>query len=190
MLEHAIKEWAVICKSLAEGRQALLIRKGGVAEESDGFRLEHTRFWLFPTYVHQQRDGIKTEAISLLEEVESSRPPAGMMRLSHFAEVAGVYHVHDLVGALLVQHLHLWSEETVRSRFAYRRPGLYVMPVRVWRSAQVFELPEKAEYAGCKSWVELEKPLPTEGAIPVWDDAKFRDLLRELDSLLNPTAFA
>ena len=31
MLRHAFKEWAVICKALAEGRQALILRKGGIA---------------------------------------------------------------------------------------------------------------------------------------------------------------
>ena len=31
MLKHAFKEWAVICQALATGRQALVLRKGGVA---------------------------------------------------------------------------------------------------------------------------------------------------------------
>ncbi len=54
-LRHAFKEWAVICRALAEGRQAVVLRKGGVAEKTGEFQIEHTRFWLFPTYVHQQR---------------------------------------------------------------------------------------------------------------------------------------
>ena len=32
------------------------------------------RFWLFPTYVHQQRDGDHPEALPLLEQVEAERP--------------------------------------------------------------------------------------------------------------------
>src|SRR5438270_7845139 len=108
MLQDAFKEWAVICRALAEGRQALILRKGGVAETSGDFRLEHTRFWLFPTYTHQQRGGIKPNAVPLLEQVEAERPPAGVVRLSHFAEVSGVYHVHDLTSALILDHLHVW----------------------------------------------------------------------------------
>jgi hypothetical protein len=190
MLGYALKEWAVIGRALAEGRQSLLLRKGGIAESGGDFRLEHTRFWLFPTYVHQQRGGIKPEALPLLERAEAECPPAGMVRLSHFAEAAGVYHVHDLPAALILAHLHLWSEDTVRARFAYRRPGLYVVPLRVYRSREVFELPDTAGYAGCKSWVELDQELPTDGAVPVVDDREFADLLRGLDLLLNPTAFA
>jgi hypothetical protein len=190
MLRYAFKEWAVICKALAEGRQALIMRKGGIAETGDEFQLEHTRFWLYPTYLHQQASGIRPDAAPLLEQVEAERPPNGVVRLTHFAEVTGVYHIHDLPAALLLAHRHLWSEATVEARFAYRRPGLYVMPVRVYRAAQAFELPVTTAYEGCRSWVELDRALPIDGATPVLDDASYRDLERSLDILLNPTALA
>src|SRR3954451_15996578 len=133
MLQHAFKEWAVICRALAEGKQALILRKGGIAEKTGDFTLEQTRFWLFPTSTHQQRDGIAPEARPLLDEIEAQRPPAGVVRLEHWAEVTGVYQVHDLMPALMLLHMHLWSEETVRKRFAYRTPGLMVLSVRVYR---------------------------------------------------------
>jgi len=190
MLKVAFKEWAVICQALAEGRQALILRKGGIAEDGGEFRVEHTRFWLFPTYVHQQSTGIKPEALPLLQKVEAERPPPGLIRLTHLAEVAGVYHLHDMVGAMRLRHLHLWSDETVHARFKYRQPGLYVMPVRVYEAPQSHELPDNNYYAGCRSWVDLQRELPTEGATPVVDDAAFQELLRELNTLLKPTAFA
>lgn len=190
MLKHAFKEWAVICQALAEGRQALILRKGGIAETTGEFQLEQTRFWLFPTYVHQQRSGIKPEALPLLERVETERPPAGIIRLSHFAEVAGVYRLHDMVGALRIRNLHLWSDETVQARFAYRSPGLYVLLIRMYQARQVTELPDAASYAGCRSWVELERELPTDEAASVLSDQAFDDLRRQLDHLLQPTGLA
>jgi hypothetical protein len=190
MLKYAFKEWAVICKALAEGKQALILRKGGTAEADGDFRVEHTRFWLFPTYTHQQAEGLRPEALPLLEQAEAERPPAGIVRLSHFAEVTGIYHVRDLVSALMLAHLHFWSEGTVRKRFAYRTPGLFVMPVRVYKAAQAFELPDTAYYQGCRSWVELERELPTDGATPVRTEEQMRDLRQSLDLLLNPTALA
>jgi hypothetical protein len=187
MLKHAFKEWAVICRALAEGRQALILRKGGIAEPGGDFEPAHTRFWLFPTYLHQKADALKPEALTLLQAVEADRPPAGTVQLTHFAEVGGVYHVHDIVGALKIDGLHLWSRETVAARFKYRHPGLFVMPVRVHRVSEVFEIPETEHYAGCKTWVELEKGLPTAGATPVLDDDAFRDVMRMLNLLLQPT---
>jgi hypothetical protein len=189
-MRFAFKEWAVICKALAEGRQTLVLRKGGIAEDNGEFTVEHTRFWLYPTFVHQQRAGIEPSAVPLLEQAEAERPPAGTIRLSHFVEVDGVYHVRSLAGALRLAGLHFWSMETVQSRFAYRTPGLFVILVRVYRAAQVFELPETDTYAGCRSWVELEQDLPNEGATPVLSDEAFHEVKRTLDHLLNPTAFA
>ncbi len=190
MLRHAFKEWAVICRALAEGRQALILRKGGIAESGGAFRVEHTRFWLYPTYLHQQKDGITPEMVPLLEQIEAERPPQGIVRLTHFAEVAGIYHVHDLIGVGRLEGLHGWSQETVQARFEYRGPGLYVLPVRIYRVPQVFELPETTDYAGCRSWVELDRELSTEGAMPVLSEEAFDDVLRTLDRLLEPTAFA
>src|SRR5580658_2611839 len=99
-LRIAFKEWAVICRALAEGRQALILRKGGVAETGGVFQPEHSRFWLYPTFVHQQREGIKPEALPLWQAVNSERPPEGRLRLTHFAEVSGTFFLHRLDQAL------------------------------------------------------------------------------------------
>jgi hypothetical protein len=184
-LQHALKEWAVICRALAEGRQALLIRKGGIAESGGEFEVEHRRFWLFPTYVHQQKAGIVPEAAALLEQVEADRPPSGIVRLTHFAEAAGIYHIRELADAWKLTDLHCWSHETVQSRFEYRRPGLFVLAVRVYRAPQAFDLPDTAEYAGCRSWIELDRALPTEGAMPVLEEKAFAEVVRKLDQLLS-----
>jgi hypothetical protein len=190
MLQHALKEWAVICQALAEGRQALILRKGGIAEPTGDFQIENTRFWLFPTYVHQERDGLQERAWPLLDRVLADQPPAGVVRLTHFAEIGGIYRLRDLPPALLLSHLHVWSNETVAKRFAYRVPGLLVIPLRVWRAAETFGLPDTPYYQGCRSWVELERELPTDGATPVQPEKALEDLHHQLDMLLNPTAYA
>jgi hypothetical protein len=189
-LRHAFKEWAVICRALAEGRQAILLRKGGIEEDNGAFQVEHTRFWLFPTYVHQQRQGIVPEAVPLLEQAEAERPAEGNLRLTHYVEVAGVYWLEDIVSALRLTGLHCWSPSTVEARFSYRRPGLYVLPVRVYRAAQAVELPLTPAYAGCKSWVELDEEVSTDGAVAVLGDEPFAEVLHTLERLLEPTALA
>jgi hypothetical protein len=187
-LKYAFKEWAVICRALAEGRQALILRKGGIAEAAVEFRLEHMRFWLYPTYVHQQKSAIRPDAEPLLQEALAERPPEDVVRLTHWADVAGVYHVRDIASALKLPDLHLWSVETVQARFVYRAPGLYVLPLRVYRAAEVFELPETPAYVGCRSWVELARELPTDNANPVVDDRAFLEVLRTLEARLQPAA--
>src|SRR6516162_5097613 len=115
MIRDALKEWAVICRLLAQGRQSILLRKGGIAETSGVFRLEHEQFWLYPTYVHQQRDGIRPEFLPQLQESQEDQPPAGVVQLTHFAIAPRAFLAADLDTLLSLQDLHGWSEETVRS---------------------------------------------------------------------------
>jgi hypothetical protein len=190
-LAHAFKEWAVICQTLAKGKQSILLRKGGIAEVGGEFNLEHKRFWLYPTYTHQQQhDGIRSEALPFLHEAEAAKPPAGTIHLSHWAEVTGVYRIRDLTAALLLAHLHFWSEETVRKRFAYREPGIHVFSGRVYKAAKVHAIADTAHYQGCKSWVELDAPLSTAGSVSVLGDKDFNDVKWNLDMLLKPTGLA
>lgn len=172
-MRHAFKEWAVICQVLAEGWQTLVLRKGGIADGSAGFQVEHERFWLFPTYVHQQATGIVPPALPVLEKTQRDQPGGDKVRLAHFAEVVEVLHLKDESKALALGGLHFWSDDAVRQRFHYRRPGLFALVVRVFAMPQALVLPNTSEYDGCRSWVTLDQDVATTGAAPVLTDAEF-----------------
>jgi hypothetical protein len=188
MLKIAFKEWAVVCKALAEGRQALILRKGGIAESGGEFRPEHPRFWLYPTFLHEHREGIKPTAQPLLEQAIAERPADGVVRLSHFAEVAAVHRVMEFRQAEALDDLHVWSADAVKAKFNYRAPGLYVLTVRVIQIPLPFELKETAAYAGCKTWVELDRDLPTDEATPVLPDQAFFSLRQSIEERLAAKA--
>src|SRR5205814_10220299 len=101
MLRIAFKEWAAVCLALASGRQSIIIRKGGIAEAGGAFAPEHDRFWLYPTYVHQQQTGLRPDAADLLRHAGREGPPTGTGGPTHCAESAGASHVHPLSGRLL-----------------------------------------------------------------------------------------
>ena len=164
MLTIAFKEWAVICSALAAGRQSLILRKGGIAEEGGVFRPEHSEFLLYPTYFHEHRAGVKPEFLPLLEAADAAKPPAGTVRFTHFVRVESVTHHTDLESALALDPLHAWTPEVVKQRFNYRAPGLFVLNVRVFRLATPVDVVERPEYAGCKTWVTLDVPIDTSGA--------------------------
>jgi hypothetical protein len=185
----AFKEWAVVCRALAEGRQAVILRKGGIAEDGGAFRPDHAQFWLFPTYLHQAPDGLKPAATARLSEVERDRPPADVIWLTHYVEVPGVFRADRLDQVLDLDGLHVWSESTVRQRFAYRQPGLYVLPTRVYAAEKPVEVPNRPEYEGCKTWVDLGAELPATGR-PVLSDRTFADMLEQIDRAIYPSARA
>ena len=47
-MSDAFKEWAVVCEALGDGRQSIILRKGGIAEGREGFAFAHGEFFLFP----------------------------------------------------------------------------------------------------------------------------------------------
>jgi hypothetical protein len=182
-LSVAFKEWAVICEALAQ-TQSLILRKGGIAEEGGAFRPEHAEFLLYPTYFHEHRAGVKPAFLPLFEEAEAAKPAAGQIRFTHFARVESVAHVTDLEHALALDSLHAWTPEVVRKRFEYRTPGLFVFGVRVFRLREPQLVPERPEYAGCKTWVTLETPIDTTGAEPVLTDQQ-AEFMQSLPDILK-----
>lgn len=189
MPRYAFKEWAVICDALGRGDQALILRKGGIAEENGEFRPDHAKFWLFPTFLHQKADGVKELVVGRLRDLETTKPIDQTLTLTHYVEVAKPYRSMRLDLLLDLDSLHVWSEATVKQRFEYRQPGMFVLPARVFKVAEPITIVNKPEYDGCKTWVDLETDYPENGQ-PVLTDRQFADVLESIDRLLNPTALA
>lgn len=185
-LAIAFKEWAVICRALAEGRQSLILRKGGIAEGGDGhFHPEHSRFWLYPTFFHEHRAGIRPEMEPLFAKAEADRPPPGVVRVQHYSEVAYVSHVSSLDTIKNLKNWHAWTDAVIEQRFHYRTPGLYVLMLRVFRLPMPVDIAERPEYAGCKTWVTLDQSVSTDHAIPVVDEAAHRQHLECVKNALG-----
>jgi hypothetical protein len=174
------KEWSGICDALHSGRQSLLLRKGGIAEDGGGFRPEHPVFWLYPTHLHEVQQGLKDETIAPWRPSPQVKDPSSQVAISLLAAVAySGYIDHDSKLAAL-DELHVWTEETVRRRFHYRQPGLWVLGVRVYRRLAPWLLEVTPAQAGCKSWVALEEPIPTTDLAPAIDDNAFARVIERI----------
>ena len=177
----ALKEWAVVCRALADGRQTLLIRKGGIEEIKDGFQVTHREFWLFPTYVHQKAADLVPAVHAEFEEVQAAQPPADTVPFQLFATVEHVVKAMDLDRLRTLEGHHILSWDCIASRFTYRnKPGVHVMTVRVYRRPEAITLQNTPRYDGCVSWVDLDEALSTEGCTPVLSDAEFTARLADI----------
>ena len=175
----AFKEWAGVCAALADGRQCLILRKGGIEEGE--FRPEHDAFWLYPTFVHQAEQGLR------IEGPEAPADLAERVPLRALAVVEEVARVDSPESLRALEAAHVWTEESVLKKFHYRRPGLWVLGVRVYRRAEPWPVAVTPEHAGCKTWVPLADPPPTAGLVPALDDDAFA---RRLDDLRSALAVA
>ncbi|HYL80156.1 MAG TPA: DUF1802 family protein [Candidatus Acidoferrum sp.] len=183
----ALKEWAIVCRALAGGRQTLLIRKGGIEEIKPGFQVTHRDFWLFPTYIHQKAADLVPAVHAEFAEVQTAQPSAGSLQIQLYATVEDVAKVTDLGRLRALEGLHVLSWDCVESRFNYRRPGVHVMALRVYRRPETVTLENAPAYDGCVSWVDLDQSLGTEGCAPVLSDADFGRRLADIRSRLAGT---
>ncbi len=176
----AFKEWAVVCAALGSGRQTIIVRKGGIDEGHEGFRIEHDEFWLLPTRFHQDPAQLTADARPLWQMIHDSPSQAGQFQIDLYAVVEEVFQIHDLAVAQRFAGHHILAPGVIEQRFHYRHPGLFVLAVRVYRTFSPFELSDSPYIAGCKSWVELPKSQITSGLNPVLETTKFNQHLREI----------
>lgn len=159
----AFKEWAGICQALVDGRQSLILRKGGIDEDNGEFRPEYSSFWLYPTHLHESQQGIR-EPIPPLQWLDA---PPGMIALPGLVVVQCVSWVDREEKLESVADLHVWTRETVLKRFHYRKPGLWVLGIRAYKADPTPRIAMTPEHSGCRSWVPLEEPIWTEELAPV-----------------------
>ena len=169
----AFKEWAAVCQALGSGRQTIILRKGGIHEGREGFQVEHRRFWLYPTNFHQGPEHLADNAAALLEGAWQSQPTSGLIYLQLLAEVTEVIELRDERACLALAGQHVWSEQTVKQRFHYKRPGLFLLIVQIYRRPEPHVIFETPEFAGCKSWVKLPEALAADNLQPVIDEERF-----------------
>ncbi|MFB5599438.1 MAG: DUF1802 family protein [Nitrososphaeraceae archaeon] len=164
----ALKEWAIVCKALEEGKQILLLRKGGIMEFRKGFEVKHNEFLLYPTYEHQSRESVKDEYKIELEKLlcdeendqkKSSKNAHNINRniINLFAKVSDVIEISDKSILAKLQNYHIWNDEYVTSRMNYNpSKPLYVLLLRVYKIKEPLVIDIKNEWSGCKSWLNIE----------------------------------
>jgi hypothetical protein len=185
-MRTAFKEWAVVVDALGRGDQILVLRKGGIAETAGEFQVDASRFWLFPTYFHQQREKVIRPAQERYDALVPQFPPPNHVRVDSYAEVVGWERIASPSVLPRLQGQHIWREEILASRFDWgSEQGIFALAIRVWRIPSPVVLPLLPEYAGCKSWVDFSVEISEAGAVPVLDEGQFAARLAAFRSAIG-----
>jgi len=152
---NGLKEWATVVKALEQGKQTVILRKGGILETASGFNIESKKFFLFPTWEHQETKHVKPEFHNFLNDVLGKKPNEGYNKISSYSEVL---YEKDIESNEIINQLssfHVWSDSYIQER----RNWMPEKPMKVvfLRTVKIpeFNLPLEPEFSGCKSWVEL-----------------------------------
>ena len=161
VMTAALKEWAIVCKALEDGRQVLLLRKGGIMEYRQGFDVKHYNFLLYPTFEHQSKESIQVDYADKLDIVSKDRPKSDEKnQITAYARTVLVKHITDSSLLKSLQKYHIWSDRYVSVRMNYnpKRP-MSIILLRVYKLDNPIEVDVKSEWLGCKSWISIDSHL-------------------------------
>ncbi|WP_052339875.1 DUF1802 family protein [Gorillibacterium massiliense] len=188
LLPVAFKEWAVAVNALAEGKTILLLRKGGIAEETKDFQLESHSFFLFPTYEHQKANLVKAKYRGFWSEAQAEMNPEAedIVSIVCRAEVVEDLEIFSLEELEQLRDFHIWTDDFAEERLRWKKKNpLHALLLRVYKLSEPVPIPRLEEYGGCKSWIQLQTDIHGDIGIPVLTDAEFAEQVWKIKHLLS-----
>jgi hypothetical protein len=173
LTQPALKEWSAAVHAMLDGRQTVLLRKGGIHEKR--FAVTASRFLLFPTVAHSHADRVRPEHRDLLDAAARDSTEE-TVALRAGAKVVAAIEVNRPDALDEIASLHIWTSASVREDRLDFRPKhrLTVLVVQASPLIEPVRLERTPEYAGCTSWVQL--PVNPQWDDPVHDDATLRQI--------------
>lgn len=150
----ALKEWSAAIHALLDGRQTVLLRKGGIHEKR--FAVAAQEFLLFPTVAHSHAERVRPEHRDLLAD-SAADSTEGQLVIRGAAKVVAAVAVSNPEGLSGIEDLHIWTAESVQEdRLDFRpRHRLTVLVVQAAPLVTPITLTREPQYGGCTSWVQL-----------------------------------
>lgn len=161
--EIGLKEWAVVIDAIKKGEQLILVRKGGLIEETKEFRLEDTSFYLYPTFEHNTSSPLQEASICCLAHVTDD------IELSDGHALEKISSFHIFTDEYAKQHLY-WK----------KTKPLHILIVRAYGLSKPVTIPVLEQYSGCRSWIKLETAIEKVDFIPILDDRDFHNKRMEI----------
>lgn len=150
----ALKEWGAAVRALLDGRQTILLRKGGIGEKR--FEVAASEFLLFPTVAHSHAQRVRPEHQDLLAAAAGDSTD-DQVTVRAAAKVVAAVAVNRPDRLPEIEDLHIWTAESVQADRLDFRPKhrLAVLVVSAMPLAEPVRLTRTPDYAGCTSWVQL-----------------------------------
>ncbi|MCU0542103.1 MAG: DUF1802 family protein [Oscillatoriaceae cyanobacterium Prado104] len=184
---RALKEWNAAVNALEGGKTIVLLRKGGIREKGGQFNVADKQVLLYPTFEHQQPDLLKSDFASEVNTVASGWHPE-TIRIGSWAEITDNFLVAWEPAISGLFPYHIWNDKFIRDRLKWKpdRP-ICILLLRVYRLAEVAEIPYISEYGGCRSWLDLAAPISLDGSKAVLSDREYIKQANEIRNIIaNP----
>jgi hypothetical protein len=180
-----LKEWATITRSLEKGKTAVLFRKGGIREK--GFGVPSCRFFLLPTYVHQEKEKFSPEFHKIYQQTCKEDPGPEKLVIRSLAEVVQSARTSDAAKLKELSELTPLTSEELEKRYKWKADqALHVLIIRTFMLKNPIEVPIQEDFKGCKSWIELGPQGEIELSEPALGESQLKDVRLRIQEILTP----
>ncbi len=151
-----LKEWGAVVHALLQGRQSVLLRKGGIHEKAFAPLEQPGGAVLFPTVAHSHRERVRAEHSDLLDLGEADVAERALT-LRAGVQVVDTIAVARPEALPELADLHIWTDASVRADRVDFRPkhALTIMVVQAVALPDPVVLERTEAYRGCRSWLDL-----------------------------------
>jgi hypothetical protein len=157
----ALKEWSIVCRALEEGKQSILLRKGGMLEYKEGFEISQKIFLVYPTLEHQSKEYLQRDYLQQFELLEKDDPNFEYKTntITILAQIEGIQEFNDESKLAKLEKYHIWNEKYVNMRMSYNpKKPMNALLLRIYKLPEPISVKVNPEWAGCKSWINIELP--------------------------------
>ena len=158
----ALKEWSIVCRALEEGKQSILLRKGGILEYKEGFEISQKIFLVYPTLEHQSKEYLQQDYLQefeLLLEKNDLNCEDKTNTITILAQIEGIHEFNDESKLSKLEKYHIWNEKYVNMRMSYNpKKPMNALLLRIYKLPEPISVKVNPEWAGCKSWINIELP--------------------------------
>lgn len=184
-LSYGFKEWAIAVSALGKGETIMLLRKGGIKEDSKHFAVKYQKAWLYPTYEHQKPQLLKLKYSSQVQEVASGWHPE-TVSIQSCSEITHTISVTDIEIIKQLEPYQVWNSTMIRDRFKWKpQQPLTVLLLRVFNLPNPVTIPYDRSYGGCKSWIELQQPISVGGLQPAMTAESYQKQANKIIDIIN-----
>ena len=157
----ALKEWSIVCRALENGRQSILLRKGGILEYKEGFEISQKIFLLYPTLEHQSREYLQQDYLQGIELLLRNNGPNfyqdKINTITILARIEGMQEFNDETKLSKLEKYHIWNEKYVNMRMSYNpKKPMNALLLRIYKLPEPISVKVNPEWAGCKSWINID----------------------------------
>ena len=172
-------------KHYKQEKQSYLLRKGGIREVGGKFSVKYRQILLYPTYEHQNPDLLKPEFAKNIEVVASGWHPK-TVAISSWAEITHIFVLDEVNKIKALLPFLVWNERFIEERLRWKpKQPIYALCLRVSRLSTTSSIAFSENYGGCKSWIEIQEPLPLQSSTLVLTDEKYEEQVRIIQTILQ-----